>query len=331
MPANLTAQYHKAEAAYRRASSPLEELECLQQMLREIPKHKGTDKLQADLKHKIAEAKKACEKRSNIGKKSAQLKIPHHGAGRAVIIGGPNAGKSSLLKALTRALPEIAPFPFTTREPQPGMMAWEDVQVQLVDTPPLTADLVDPTTLELIRSADLVLLMMNLGENSGIDDLQGILNRVNASKSRLANETSLDSDDVGVSYTKTLLVLNKIDLPAAIDRIAVLHEFCPLSFPEYAISVAQGTHLPELREAIYRSLDRIRVYTKSPTRKDPDYEKPYTVKRGETVLAVAEQVHKDLAENFKHARVWGSAIHPGSQVSGDYVLHDKDVIEIHAF
>lgn len=329
MPANLTAQYHKAEQAYRQASSPEEELECLQIMLREIPKHKGTDKLQADLKHKIAEAKKQCEKHAAAAKKSAQPKIPRQGAGRVVIIGGPNAGKSSLLKALTRATPEVAPFPFTTREAQPGMMPWEDVQVQLIDTPPITADLYDPNTMGLLRGADLVLLMVDLGEDSGIDDLQAVLARIADTKTRLANETMLDEEDIGVSYTQTLLVPNKIDLPEAADRLALLHEFCPLNFAEHPISAEHGQNLEALRNTIYESLDVVRVYTKSPTKKDPDYDKPYTVKRGQTLLDVAELVHRDFAENLKYARVWGAAIHPGSQVKGDYVLHDKDVVELH--
>jgi ribosome-interacting GTPase 1 len=329
MPANLTPQYHKAEQAYRQATTPEEELECLQVMLREIPKHKGTDKLQADLKHKIAETKKLCEKHASAGRKSSQPKIPRQGAGRVVIIGGPNAGKSSLLKALTRATPEVAPFPFTTREAQPGMMPWEDVQVQLIDTPPITADLYDPNTMGLIRGADLVLLLVDLGEDNGIDDLQAVLARIGETKTRLANETMLDEEDVGVSYTKTLLVPNKIDLPEAADRLALLHEFCPLNFAEYPISAEHGQNLEDLRNTIYQSLDVVRVYTKSPTKKDPDYDKPYTVKRGQTLLDVAELVHRDFAENLKYARVWGTAIHPGSQVKGDYVLHDKDVVELH--
>lgn len=327
MPANLTAQYHKAEAAYRRASSPEEELECLQQMLREIPKHKGTDKLQADLKHKIAEAKRLCER--SAGKKSSQTKIPRQGAGRAVLIGGPNAGKSSLLKVLTRATPEIAPFPFTTREPQPGMMPWEDVQVQLIDTPPITADVFDPSTLGLVRGTDLVLLMVDLAADSGIDDLQALLARIGHTKTRLAAHSALDEEDVGVSYTQTLLVANKCDASQASERLSLLHEYCPLQLDEYVISAEHGTGLEALRAAIYASLDVVRVYTKSPTKKEPDYDKPYTVRRGQTLLEVAELVHKDFASSLKYARVWGSAIHPGSQVKGDYVLHDKDVIELH--
>lgn len=329
MPANLTPQYHKAEEAYRRAATPEEELQWLQVMLREMPKHKGTDKLQADLKQKISDAKKLVEKQAATAKKSAQPRIPHQGAGRAVIIGGPNAGKSSLLKALTRATPEVAPFPFTTREPQPGMMPWEDVQVQLIDTPPITADVFDPYTQALMRGADLVLLMVDLGEDSGIDDLQAVLERVGQTKTRLGNETALDEEDVGVSMTKTFLVPNKIDLPEAADRLALLHEFCPLDFEEHPISAEHGMNLEELRNAIYHALDVVRVYTKSPTKKEPDYDKPYTLRRGRTLLDVAELVHRDFAENLKYARVWGEHIHPGSQVKGDYVLHDKDVVELH--
>lgn len=329
MPANLTAQYHKAEAAYRGAHTPEEELQCLQVMLREIPKHKGTDKLQAELKHKISEAKKQVEKHSAAAKKAAQPKIPRQGAGRAVIIGGPNAGKSSLLKALTRATPEVAPFPFTTREAQPGMMPWEDVMVQLIDTAPITADVFDPNTQALMRGADLVLLMVDMGSDTGIDDVQAVLERIAATKTRLAKETYLDEEDIGQSYTHTLLLVNKMELPEAADRLALLHEFCPLDFDEFSIATEHGLGLEALRDTIYKTLDVVRCYTKVPTKKEPDYDKPYTLRRGQTLADVAELVHRDFAENLKYARVWGSNIHPGSQVKGDYVIHDKDVVELH--
>lgn len=332
MPANLTPQYLKAEEQYRRAQTPEEELRCLELMLREIPKHKGTDKLQAELKAKISKSRQEVEQAKKTAKKSHHgPHIQRQGAGQATIVGGPNAGKSQLLARLTRATPEIAPYPFTTREPQPGMMPWEDVMVQLIDTPPITADVLDPLVLGLIRGSDLVLLMFDAGSDEGIDALQAVLDRLSATKTRLARQSYLDEEDIGLSFTQTLLVHNKIDLPGAEERIALLKEFCPLDFPEVRISAEHGTGLEELRAGVYRALDVVRVYTKLPTKKEADYDKPFTLKRGSTLLDVAELVHRDLAASFKYARVWGSAVlAPGTQMKGDYVLHDRDVVEIHA-
>ena len=331
MPANLTPQYHKAEQEFRRAQTPEDELRCLELMLREIPKHKGTDKLQAELKAKISKAKLEVEVAKKTAKKGfSGVKIPRQGAGRVVLLGGPNAGKSQLLKSVTRATPEVAPYPFTTREPQPGMMPWEDVMVQLIDTPPITADVFDPGTLGLIRGSDLALLMVDLGADEGIDGLQAVLSQLQSGKTRLAKESYLDEEDIGLSFTQTFLVLNKIDLPEAEDRLALLREFCPTDFREFRISAEHGTGLEELRKEIFTALDVVRVYTKSPTKKEADYDKPYTLRRGGTLLDVAELIHRDLAASFKYARVWGTSIlSPGSQMKGDYVVQDKDVVEIH--
>ena len=330
MPANLTAQYLKAEAEYRRASTLEEELECLQVMLRELPKHKGTDKLQAELKHKISKAKKEQQHGPGPGsKRSGGIRIPRQGAGRAVIVGAPNTGKSQLLTNLTRATPEVAPYPFSTREPIPGMMPWEDVFVQLIDTPPITTDVLDPVTIGLIRGADLVLLLSDMGSDEGIEELQAVVNKLNTTRTRLARTTYLDETDVGVTFTRTFLVFNKIDDAEASDRMELLHEFCEFDFPEYLISAQHGTGLESLRDAIYQTMDVVRVYTKMPNQKQPDYERPYTIARGGTLLEVAELIHKDFAAGFKNARVWGSHVHDGTYVKGDYVPHDKDVIELH--
>jgi ribosome-interacting GTPase 1 len=159
--------------------------------------------------------------------------------------------------------------------------------------------------------------------------LQELLDKLNSTKTRLAAESYLDEEDIGLSFTRTILTPNKIDAPGAADRLQLLHEFCPLPFPEQVISAEHGTGLEELRNAIYRALDVVRIYTKLPTKKEPDYDKPFTARRGSTLLDVAELVHRDFAQNLKFARVWGSHVHPGTSVKGDYVLHDKDVVELH--
>ncbi len=330
MPANLTTQYLKAEQAYRRAGTPEEELDCLQEMLRELPKHKGTDKLQAELKQKISRARKELAGGGKSGgKRGPGFRIPRQGAGRVLLIGGPNVGKSQTLASLTRAKPEVAPYPFTTREPFPGMMAWEDVMVQLIDTPPITGDVVDPVTLGLIRGADLVLLIADMGSDEGIEQLQQVQQKLDRTRTRLATRSHLSEEDVGVTYTKTFLGLNKIDDPESADRLEFLHEEVQLEYPEYRYSALEQLGLERLREAIYTSLDVVRVYTKLPASKTADFDKPFTVARGGTLLDIAEMIHKDVAKNLKNARVWGSQVHDGTFVKGDYVLHDKDIVELH--
>ena len=329
MPANLTQQYLKAEGEYRRATTTEEELACLQVMLKEIPKHKGTDHLQADLKSKIAKLKKDLVAETS-GKKSGRgLRIPRQGAGTAILLGGPNAGKSQLVCSLTRATPEVAPYPFTTQTPAPAMMPFEDVNIQLIDTPPVTKDFMDPYIHNLVRSADLVLLLVDLGSDDGVEQCQEVLDRMNGTKTRLAAESYLDENDVGLSYTRCFVVPNKIDLPEAAGRLDLFHELCPLDFPEYPISAKSGTGLEVLRERIYRALDVIRVYSKLPTAKEPDRDRPFTVRRGSPLIDLAGQVHKDFIKGLKFARVWGEAVHDGTIVKGDYELHDKDVVELH--
>lgn len=328
MPANLTPQYHKAEAAYRQAESPQEELECLQVMLREIPKHKGTDKLQAELKAKIAKVKADCQKPSSSASGKA-TKIPKQGAGRVLMLGAPNAGKSQLLASLTRAQPEIAPYPFTTQTPLPGMMLFEDCPFQLIDLPAVSADFMELSTVGLVRGADLILLVIDLGSDSLIEDTQAVLERFSSGKTRLGRETGLDEDDVGVSFTATLVVLNKCDDSAAQERLALLDEFISLPFDRIQVSGQVGTGLDQLRREVFERLQIVRVYAKHPKEKEPDRSKPFTIRRGETLVEVAAQVHRDMAAQLKSARVWGAAVHDGTPVKPDYQPLDGDVVELH--
>ncbi len=328
MPANLTQQYLKAEEAYRRASTVDEELKCLQLMLQEIPKHKGTDHLQATLKTKISQAKRDLTSEKKGGK-SRGMRIPRQGAGTAILLGGPNAGKSQLTATLTRATPEVAPYPFTTTTPAPAMMPFEDVKVQLIDTPPITADYMEIHLHGLTRAADLALLVVDLGGDDGIEQCQDVLDRLSTTKTRLAATSYLDETDVGLSYTQTFLVANKIDAPDAAERLELLHELCPLDFREFVVSAIEESNLEELREAVYRAMDVVRVYTKLPSAKQPDYDRPFTLRRGRNLLDLAKLIHRDFSEGFRHARVWGEAVHDGVSMKGDYVLHDKDVVELH--
>ena len=328
MAANLTPQYLKAEESYRRATTAAEELQWLQVMLREMPKHKASEKLQSDLKQKISKAKAEAEKEKSGGKSGRSVRIPRQGAGTAVLLGGPNAGKSSLLAAVSKAKPEVAAYPFTTREPLPGMMPWENVQVQLVDLPPITSDYMEPYLQGLIRGADVAVLLADLGADEGVEQLSELLERLAGTKTRLDRTSHLDEQDVGLSYTATLFAPNKIDADGAADRLELLHELCPIDFPEYPISTTTGAGLDELKAALFAALGVMRVYAKPPNAKEPDREKPFTLRTGGTVLDMAELVHRDLAAGLKSARVWGTGVHAGETVKPDHVLHEGDVVEL---
>ncbi|MDO4587492.1 MAG: 50S ribosome-binding GTPase [Planctomycetia bacterium] len=332
MAANLTPQYLKAEENYRRAQSLDEELKWLQIMFAEIPKHKASEKMQMMLKTKMSDVRKEMEQSRQGGSKKGgakSFKIPRQGAGTAILIGGPNAGKSQFLSVMTKAKPEVAPYPFTTQAPMPGMMPWNDVYVQLIDTPPITPDFLEPYLYGYIRGAELILLMLDLGDDDGIQQCVDVLERLQTTKTRLANVSSLDEDDVGLSFTKTFIVPNKIDLPDATERLELFHELYPLDFQEFVISSTEMIGIETLRNAIYESMNVFRVYTKQPTQKEPDRDKPFTVKQGDTILDLAEMIHKDYVQKFKSGRVWGSAVHDGTMVKGDYVINEGDIIEIH--
>jgi ribosome-interacting GTPase 1 len=328
MAVNLTPQYLEAEADYKKAQTAEERLECLKKMWALVPKHKASEKLQAELKTKLSEAREEVEKEKKSPKKvGISYKIPRQGAGQYMILGGPNAGKSSLLAKLTRATPEVAAYPFTTREPQPGMMEWEDVRVQLVDTPPITADFMEGYLSSMVRAADAALLLVDLGDDDGPFAAEAVIEHLAQVKTVLDREGK-EGEDLSIVHCKTLLVASKIDLPGAAERLEVVREFFGARFPIHVVSLEAGTGVEELRNAIYQFLDMIRVYTKKPG-KPADMGSPFSLRRGGTVLDLAALIHRELPDKLKTARVWGTGVFDGQSVPRDHVLHDRDVVELH--
>jgi ribosome-interacting GTPase 1 len=329
MAANLTPQYLEAEAEYKKAQTAEERLACLKKMYALLPKHKASEKLQAELKTKISDAKEEAERERKSPKKGGvSYKVPRQGAGQCVLVGAPNAGKSRLLTRLTKATPEVAPYPFTTREPHAGMMDWQDARVQLIDMPPITADFLEGYVSSMVRSADAALLLVDLGDDDGPFTAEAVLERLAQTKTALVGTPPGESTDPGIEYVKTLVAANKIDLPGSQDRLEIVREMFGGLFPIHVISAERGTGLEELRNALYQALNVIRVYTKQPG-KPPDLTSPFTCPAGSTVVEMAALVHRDFAEKLKTARIWGTGVFDGQSVGREHVLHDKDVVELH--
>jgi uncharacterized protein len=330
MPANLPPQYIKAEDDFRRASTPADRLETLRELFRLLPKHKGTEKLQCDLKTKISRAREELEGAKSGGPKKAGVsyKVPTEGAGQVVLVGPANSGKSALLAALTNARPEVAPYPFTTRSPQPGMATWEDVRFQLVDLPPVTADFLESWMPGLVASADAALFVVDLGDDDLIDAAEVVLERLADSHVELVGELPFDSDDETLRHVKAVIVANKVDAEGAADRLAILREWSGGRFPIVATSATSRLDLDSLISAAYDTLGVIRVYTKVPG-KPADRTKPFTVPIGSSVVDLAREVHRDFEQSLKFAKIWGSGAFEGQTVRRDHELRDADVVELH--
>ncbi len=330
MPANLPPQYLKAEEDFRRAAAPAERLEALRELFRLLPKHKGTEKLQCDLKTKISRVRDEIEGAKGGGKKAGvSHRVPREGAGQVVLVGGPNSGKSALLAALTNARPEVAAYPFTTRAPYPGIATWRDVRLQIVDLPPISADFFEPWEPGLIRSADAALLVVDLGDDDLIDAAEVALSRLAGAHAELVGELPYDVEDELIRHVRTAVVANKSDAEGAADRLAILREWYGGRFPVIvAASAATGADLDSVRSSAYDLLGVIRVYTKIPG-KPVDRSSPFTVPIGSTVLDLAREVHRDFEQSLKFAKVWGSGSFDGQTVKRDHELRDVDVVELH--
>jgi small GTP-binding protein len=316
MPANLTPQYMDAEKRFKQAQTVHEKVAALEEMMATIPKHKGTEKLQAELKKKMSALRKEAEQSKKGGRRESYI-VEREGARQIALVGAPNAGKSQLVRILTHATPEVADYPYTTRAPIPGMMVFENVRLQLVDLPPISTEYTESWVPQVIRNADAVLWVIDLSD----DDL---LDRVEETRAFLANAHA------DLAQMHVLIVGNKTDDSGAAERESILRDVIQDQFRMTMISAgtASAAEAEQFKRAVYDFLNVVRVYTKAPGKK-PDFSDPYVVSRGSTVLDVAAKVHKDFVENLKYARIWGEGKVDGIMVPRDFVISEGDVLELH--
>ena len=344
MPANLSADYLKAEGRYRAATTPEEKLTCLEEMFTTLPKHKGTEKMQADIKTRISKLKKEMSGPSKGGAKRADwFHVEKQGAGQVVLLGAPNCGKSALVRELTGLHAEVAPYPFTTTQPAAGMMEFEDIQIQLVDTPPVSPD--SPAWLfHIMRTADILVWMLDLSDDALLETTEqtaALLQKANITlggpeasvpgPSFLApspSQTASPAPSPAPHAPKKALRLGtKSDDPQALDRLAILRELIG-DVEVLPVSVEQHTGLEEFKRRLFAMLEIIRVYTKKPG-KPVEMRDPVVLPIGSTMTDAALHLHKDFAQHLQFARLWNSAGYDGQRVERGHVLQDKDILEFH--
>lgn len=345
MPTNVTPEYKKAEEAYRKAREPKERLECLRQMLSTIPKHKGTEHLQADIKSRIKDLTEDLAGPKKGGKRSGPaLVIRPEGAAQVALLGPPNGGKSALHQRLTGSRAQSGPGPFITQFPEPGMLACDDIAFQLLDLPSMSPEHSPPWIASALQTSDAAVLVVDLSDPACVEQVQFLLDTLSARKISLVARWPGPAGDVDASgrdepadavgdpfrvVLPTLLLANKCDLAPDPEEVAVLEELLGVQFPTLRVSARTGQGLGELAPWLFSALAIVRVYTKAPG-KDAERDKPFTVRRGDTVLDVARLVHKDIAETFRFARIWGSGVFDGQQVGAEHQVADGDVVELHA-
>jgi ribosome-interacting GTPase 1 len=335
MPTNATPEYKAAEARYRSASDPRERLDALKEMHRTIPKHKGTEHVRADIKTRIKEITESLASTKSAGARTGPSTVVRpEGAAQIGLIGPPNGGKSALHVRLTGSHAEVGPYPFATHWPVPGMLDVHDVAIQLVDLPSVSPTHPIPWIGDALRPADGVLVVIDLAKPGCVEEVESMLRilaerHVTLHGAWPADAAYLPHDDPFSIRLPALLVAGKADLvddPAA--ELAIVEELLGLDWPTTTVSVDDGTGLDDLGPWLFERLGVVRVYTKTPGQ-EPDMTRPFTVRSGDTVLDVARLVHKEIAEGFRYARIWGERAFDGQQVGRDHVVVDGDVVEIH--
>jgi ribosome-interacting GTPase 1 len=315
----------EAERRFKAATTSEEKLAALEEMMATIPRHKGTEKMQAELKRRISKLRTE-QARKPVSRAGIIHRIDKEGAGQVALVGQPNGGKSMLVRQLTHAMPEVADYPFTTRAPLPGMMKFEDIQIQLVDLPPVHPDFAESWLYQIIRNADALIQVVDLSDPDILEDLETTLGQLAQAKVHIgAGEVP---NATGWLVKRSLLVANKLDIDGAPDMFELLKDLCGRRFAMLPVSAATGQGLDELRLQAFDLLEVIRVYTKTPGKK-LQMTAPYILKRGSRLVDLAAHVHHDFLAQLKYARVWGHGKFEGQMVNRDYVLADKDVVELH--
>ena len=327
MPTNLPPQYFAVDKRYRAAETTQEKIACLEELISTVPHHKGTDHLRADLRKRLSKMREASQHQKGASRQESVFHIDREGAGRAVLVGTPNVGKSSLVDTLTHATPGVSEAPFTTWVPIPGMMPVDDIQIQLIDTPPLNRDHMKPELFDLICTADLLLVVVDL-QASPDEQLEESLDILLENRVVPRGQEERHNALPVRTFLPYHVVVNKCDDETFDEDFEIFRELLQEEWPLLPVSAATGRSLDRFARTLFEQLQIMRIYSKPPN-KDPDMGNPFVLSQGSSVEEFAGKVHQDFVHKLKSARIWGTSVYDGQPVGRDHVLHDGDVVELH--
>lgn len=325
MPTNLPPEYFEVEKKYRSAETIEEKISTLEELIGTVPKHKGTDKLRADMRLRLSKLKASAQSQKRISRQESVFNIEREGAGQVVLLGLTNVGKSALVNALTNANPLTSENPFTTWNPTPGMMLVDNVQIQLIDTPPLDRDFLEPEFLNLIRRSDLGVLVIDL-QASPTNQLEQTLSILNNHQIQ-PSDSGQRFMEGGVTYLPMFALVNKNDDEQSEELFEIFCDLIEVDIPCISVSAITQRNFDQLKTKIFRALNLVRIYSKKPGR-EPDLATPFVLKKGSTLQEFAGKIHQDFAKKLKSARIWGSGAFDGQMVSRDHILQDGDIVEL---
>jgi ribosome-interacting GTPase 1 len=326
MPANLPPEYYEAEVKYKQAVTPQEKVAALEALISTIPKHKGTDKIRADLRRRLSKLRVESSKKTKSGRGDLYT-VEKQGAAQIALVGFPNSGKSSILASVTNAHPVIADYPLSTVLPTSGMMPFEDIQFQLVDLPPIANESTDGWVSGILRISNMLILVVDLADDADIQ-AELILDQLSEWKIPVVKKEEKGEEKEIILPKPVIIAANKYDLPEAGNKLNELIQWYDADYPIIAISAKYKRGIDILKKSVFLNSRIIRVYSKEPG-KEPDTKTPFTLPCGSNVIELAEIIHKDFLRNLKYACIWGSAKFEGQRVHKDYVLHDRDIVEYH--
>lgn len=299
---NQSPFYQKAEAKFLSAQTDEDKLKFLEEMIRECPKHKSSEKMLANLKTRRIKLKQKIEKERKVKKSSSGKGGIKKEDLQAVIIGPSGSGKSWLLSKLTNANPKIKNNifeEFTTKKPEIGIMDYNDVGIQLIENPAIESEYYDKG---LTYTADVVIAMV-----TSYEQIKDILPFVKNKKTILCYLNLID---------KLPEQKRKIEARLKSERYNYL-----------IIEPEKPETLEKLKEKIFQSFNKIRIYTKQPEEKQKS-EKPIILNPGSDVKDVAEKILKGFSNKIKQTKIWGpSSKYPGQVVGLKHEVKDMDVVE----